>query len=94
MCIRDRDTEEPFDETKIVANKTTKDVLDTLANDETLMEIRKEIQEMKKDWRDVAILYFVEERPIEEICLILEISEPALRMRISRIRKYFRDTFK
>ena len=38
------DTEEPFDETKIVANKTTKDVLDTLANDETLMEIRKEIQ--------------------------------------------------
>lgn len=88
------DTEEPFDETKIVANKNTKDVLETLATDETLREIRKEIQEMKKDWRDVVVLYFIEERPIEDICLILEISEPALRMRISRIRKYFRDVFK
>lgn len=88
------DTEEPFDETKIVANKNTKDVLDTLARDETLLEIRKEIMGMKKDWRDVAILYFIEERPIEDISLILEISEPALRMRISRIRKYLRDMFK
>ena len=88
------DTEEPFDETKIVANNNTKDVLDTLARDETLMEIRRKILEMKKEWRDVATLYFIEERPIEDICLILEISEPALRMRISRIRKYLRDTFK
>ena len=88
------DAEDPFDETKIVPINRTKDVLDCIAEDETKAEIKKEIDKMKQDWRDVITLCLIEDRPVEEVSAILEISEPALRMRISRIRKYLRDSFK
>lgn len=82
------DAEETFDQTVIVEEKTVKDVLDRLIDDETKSEIGQEIYNMKKPWRDVIILYF-----LEEVSLILNVSIPALRMRISRIRAYLRELF-
>lgn len=64
-----------------------KDVLFHVMNNETYREIWKLIDEMKKDWRDVIILYTIEERPITEVCEILGISEAVCRSRVSRARK-------
>lgn len=68
-----------------------KDVLDYVTDREDLRIIKKCIQEMRPNWRDVAILHFVEGRPVPEVCEILKINGPTCRMRISRIRKYLRE---
>lgn len=68
-----------------------KDVLEHVADREDLRAIQDCIKEMRPVWRDVAILHFVEGRPIPEVCEILNINAPTCRMRISRIRKYLRE---
>lgn len=48
---------------------------------------------MKPEWRDVAILHFVEERPISEVSQILGIKEASCRMRLTRLRRYLKKNF-
>ena len=80
-----------FDETELITKYMMGDSLDAIVRNETYQEVRNCIMEMKKDWRDVAILYFVEERQIKEICDILSLSPTVCRSRISRARKYLKE---
>lgn len=82
------DAPENFDEAGILNNYVMRDALSYILEDETKRELHKIVMNMKKDWRDVAILHFIEGRTIREVSTILEIKEPACRMRISRIRRY------
>ena len=68
-----------------------KDVLEHVTDREDLRAIQECIKEMRPVWRDVAILHFVEGRPVAEVCEILKINAPTCRMRLSRIRKYLRE---
>ena len=55
--------------------------------------IIKYLQDMKPEWRDVAILHFIEERPISEVSQILGIKEASCRMRLTRLRRYLKKNF-
>lgn len=68
-----------------------RDVLEQMAEKDELNYVKKCLQDMKPDWRDVAILHFIEDRPIAEVSRILGINEPSCRMRISRLRKYLKE---
>lgn len=82
------DAQEGFDEAGILNNYVMRDALSYILEDEAKKELHQLVMNMKKDWRDVAILHFIEGRSIKEVSAILEIKEPACRMRISRIRRY------
>ncbi len=69
----------------------SKDVLDCVADREDIRTIQKCIREMKPDWYNIVVLYFVEGRPVEEVSEIMGINVTACRMRVSRIRKYLRE---
>lgn len=84
------DDQDAFDETEILMKHLMQDSLECIVGDESYMEIRKCISEMKRDWRDVATLRFVEERSIEEICDVLGITGTVCRSRISRARKHLK----
>lgn len=68
-----------------------KDALTYVMDNQLYDEVRKLVEEMKKDWRDVITLYILEERPLAEVCEILGISGTVCRSRISRARKYLRE---
>ena len=67
-----------------------KDVLDQMAEEDEVNYITKYLQDMKPEWRDVAILHFIEERPISEVSQILGIKEASCRMRLTRLRRYLK----
>lgn len=50
--------------------------------------IRNVIENLKPTWRDVAIMYFLEERSYPEISKALGVSEEVCRARVSRARKF------
>lgn len=85
---------ELFDEADLLSGHVMRDTLDHVLVDETLKEVREMIMNMKKDWRDIAILHLIEQRPLAEVCQILELESSVCRMRLSRIRKYLRERFK
>ena len=70
-----------------------KDVLDQVAEEDEVNYITKYLQDMKPEWRDVAILHFIEERPISEVSQILGIKEASCRMRLTRLRRYLKKNF-
>lgn len=61
---------------------------------ENYERVRQCIEGLKEIWREPAVMYFIEERSPEEICEILGISGTVFRSRISRARKYLRETLK
>ena len=67
-----------------------RDVCDRLIADEESRKIQECIEKMKPSWREVAVLHLIEGRPLVEVCEILNISNAACRMRVSRIRKYLK----
>lgn len=84
------DDDESFDETELFARRLVNDSLDSVIKNETYREVRDCILNMKKDWRDVSFLYFVEGYTTKEICDALNISGTVCRSRISRARKHLR----
>lgn len=86
--------EEFFDETELLSQYVAKDTLDQVVMDETLWEVKETIMNMKDDWRDIAILHLIEQRPLPEVCQILDLDYSVCRMRLSRIRKYLRERFR
>ena len=85
---------ELFDETELLTQYVMKDTLDKVLIDETLKEVRETIMNMKDDWREIAVLHLIEQRPLSEVCQILDLKSSVCRMRLSRIRKYLRERFK
>lgn len=62
--------------------------------EEEYLEIRKLIEGMKEIWRVPAVMYFVEERPVSEICVTLGVTGTVCRSRISRARKHLKKVLK
>lgn len=88
------DYEEYKTEREVLTKCVMKDTLDCILEDESCRELQEAIKHMKKDWSDLALLLFVEGREVSEVCQILDISEAACRMRMSRIRKYLKGWLK
>lgn len=82
---------EDFDESEILTEYVMKDSLEYVVLDEINKAIREDIFSMKKEWKDIAVMGLVEERPLTEICEILELEYSVCKMRLSRIRKYLRE---
>lgn len=86
--------EDSKEEILTVKRLIEQDTLARVVDNETYQEVRKLINEMQKDWRDVVILHIIDDRPISEVCEILEISGVACRSRITRARKYLKEELK
>lgn len=84
------DADDPLMEYHILQYQMGHDICDTLIHREELKRIHECILEMRPKLSQVAVLYMIEGRSVEEVCEILNISSPACRMRISRIRKYLK----
>jgi len=56
--------------------------------------IREIIENLKPSWRDIAVLYFLEERTYPEISEALGVSEEVCCARVSRARKFLEDKLK
>lgn len=84
------DSDDYRDEMDILTNLVLKDTLDCILEDEACRELYEFLKSLKKDWRNIALLHFVEGRDVVEVAKIEGIKESACRMRISRIRKYIR----
>ena len=59
-----------------------------MVGNEKCRALLKEIDQMPENWKEIVILKMLENRPTEEVCQILHISEKACYSRIGRIRKY------
>lgn len=70
------------------------DVLGRIIHREEYEEVMAAIGNMKKDWADVLVLLIIQERPVKEVCEMLNIKEDACRMRLMRARKYLRERFR
>ena len=62
------------------------DPLDVILGEEALLRITKEISNMREEWKEMAVLYFLEQLTIPEICEILKIPGTVCRSRIYRTR--------
>ncbi|WP_367566348.1 RNA polymerase sigma factor [Lacrimispora sp.] len=62
------------------------DPLDVILGEEALLRIASGIFSMREEWRELAILYFLEQRTIPEICEKLKIPGTVCRSRIYRTR--------
>ena len=62
--------------------------------EDNYQRIRKVIENLKPNWRDVAIMYFLEERTYPEISKALGVSEEVCRARVSRARKFLEERLK
>lgn len=89
--IKVDDTEDVY---LVMMRLIEKDTLTYVTENETYREVLNQVNSMKKDWRDVMILHIVEDRPIKEVCQILDIPETVCRSRLSRARKHLREVLK
>ena len=62
------------------------DPLDIIVGDENMMRITTEIANMRQEWKEIAVLYFLEQKTIAEMCEILNITGTVCRSRIYRTR--------
>ena len=62
------------------------DPIDIIIGEETIQRITTEIANMKQEWKEMAVLYFLEQRTIPEICEILDIPGTVCRSRLYRTR--------
>ncbi len=64
------------------------DIAGVLAAREDMARLREGVLSMSLAMQAVVVLYMLEERPIKEVCRILNVSEKTCRMRIFRARRY------
>lgn len=62
------------------------DPLDVVMGEEALLRITEEISNMRREWKEIAVLYFLEQKTIPEICELLDIPGTVCRSRIYRTR--------
>ena len=68
----------------------TTDPLDVILEEESLLKIAGEISKMRKEWKEIAVLYFMEQLTIPEICEQLKIPGTVCRSRIYRTRIFLK----
>ncbi|WP_077612976.1 RNA polymerase sigma factor [Clostridium sp. Marseille-P2415] len=80
------DEEDAVNEVAMLARFVVTDPLDVILGEEALLRITKEISNMREEWKEMAVLYFLEQLTIPEICEMLEIPGTVCRSRIYRTR--------
>lgn len=83
-----------FDEAAVLSDYVTEDTLDYILTKELWKDMQEIMRNLKKDWRDIAVLHIIEQRSLPEVCQILELDSSVCRMRLSRIRKYLRAQYR
>lgn len=78
--------EDAVNEVALLTKYVVTDPLDILLGEETLTKITSEIYGMREEWKVMAVLYFLEQKTIPEICEILKIPGTVCRSRIYRTR--------
>lgn len=80
------DEEDAANEVAMLARFVVSDPLDVVLGEDALMRITREIFNMRREWKEMAVLYFLEQLTIPEICEQLEIPGTVCRSRIYRTR--------
>lgn len=80
------DEEDAVNEVAMLTRYVVTDPLDVILGEESLLKITKEISNMREEWKEMAVLYFLEQLTIPEICEILKIPGTVCRSRIYRTR--------
>ncbi|MFV0242534.1 MAG: RNA polymerase sigma factor [Lacrimispora sphenoides] len=80
------DEGDAVNEVAMLTRYVVTDPLDVILGEEALLKITGEISNMREEWKEMAILYFLEQLTIPEICEILKIPGTVCRSRIYRTR--------
>ena len=80
------DEGDAVNEVAMLTRYVVTDPLEVILGEEALLKITGEISNMREEWKEMAILYFLEQLTIPEICEILEIPGTVCRSRIYRTR--------
>lgn len=80
------DEEDAVNEVAMLTKFVITDPLDVILGEEALLKITREISNMREEWKEMAVLYFLEQLTIPEICEMLEIPGTVCRSRIYRTR--------
>lgn len=80
------DEENAVNEVAMLTSFVVTDPLDVILGEEALLKITKEISGMREEWKEIAVLYFLEQLTIPEICERLQIPGTVCRSRIYRTR--------
>lgn len=74
--------------------KTSPSPHDTLAAQETIQEVRTAIRDLKPRDREILVLRYLEELPVEEIARTLDLSRGAVDVRLTRARARLENVLK
>lgn len=80
------DEDDAVNEVAMLTRYVVTDPLDVILGEEALIKITREISNMRDEWKEMAVLYFLEQLTIPEICEILKIPGTVCRSRIYRTR--------
>ncbi len=80
------DEGDAVNEVAMLTRYVVTDPLEVILGEEALLKITGEISNMREEWKEMAILYFLEQLTIPEICEILKIPGTVCRSRIYRTR--------
>jgi RNA polymerase sigma factor (sigma-70 family) len=80
------DEGDAVNEVAMLTRYVVTDPLDVILGEEALLRITGEISNMREEWKEMAVLYFLELLTIPEICEILKIPGTVCRSRIYRTR--------
>ncbi|WP_313152464.1 RNA polymerase sigma factor [Lacrimispora sp.] len=80
------DEGDAVNEVAMLTRYVVTDPLDVILGEEALLRITGEISNMREEWKEMAVLYFLEQLTIPEICEILKIPGTVCRSRIYRTR--------
>ena len=85
---------ENIDEMEFLKAPSEDEPLQKAVSDEGYQDIIRCMEEMKKSWRDVAVMYWIEGLSVSEICERLGITGDVCRSRITKARQYLKKTLK
>lgn len=71
---------------EMLSRYVVNDPVDIIISEEAVERITTEIANMRQEWKEIAVLYFLEQRTIPEICELLNIPGTVCRSRIYRTR--------
>ncbi|HCD43912.1 MAG TPA: RNA polymerase subunit sigma-24 [Lachnoclostridium sp.] len=80
------DEGDAVNEVAMLTRYVVTDPLEVILGEEALLRITGEISNMREEWKEMAVLYFLEQLTIPEICEILKIPGTVCRSRIYRTR--------
>ena len=78
--------EDAANEVALLASYVITDPLDMILEEEAVLMITSEISNMREEWKEMAVLYFLKQLTIPEICELLGIPGTVCRSRIYRTR--------